>query len=126
MSACHGFAGNSRGATVPILAGMAPGYLGKALQDYASGKRLSTEMEPYAKMAVQLGIDEIAGSSRRTGPARRIVGTFATQDTFREDHRLRGRESGNAADHGLRPLHPEPHLHLAQHRDRGRQMVAGA
>ena len=60
-SACHGFAGNSRAATVPILAGMAPGYLKKALQDYASGKRPSTEMEPYAKMAVQLGVDEVAG-----------------------------------------------------------------
>jgi cytochrome c553 len=40
---------------------MAPGYLAKALRDYASGKRSSTEMEPYAKMAVQLGVDEVAG-----------------------------------------------------------------
>jgi len=32
-SVCHGFAGNSRAATVPILAGMAPGYLVKALRD---------------------------------------------------------------------------------------------
>ena len=60
-SVCHGFAGNSRAATVPILAGMAPGYLVKALRDYASGKRSSTEMEPYAKMAVQLGVNEVAG-----------------------------------------------------------------
>jgi cytochrome c553 len=59
-SACHGFGGNSKGDTVPILAGMAPGYLKKALQDYASGKRPSTEMEPYAKMAVHLGVDEVA------------------------------------------------------------------
>jgi cytochrome c553 len=60
-SACHGFGGNSKGETVPILAGMAPGYLKKALQDYASGKRPSTEMEPYAKMALHLGVDEVAG-----------------------------------------------------------------
>jgi cytochrome c553 len=59
-SACHGFAGNSKAETVPILAGMAPAYLTKALQDYASGKRPSTEMEPYAKMAVHLGVDEVA------------------------------------------------------------------
>ena len=60
-SACHGFAGNSKADTVPILAGMTPAYLKKALQDYASGKRPSTEMEPYAKMAVHLGVDDIAG-----------------------------------------------------------------
>jgi cytochrome c553 len=59
-SACHGFAGNSRSATMPILAGMNAAYVKKALQDYASGKRPSPEMEPYAKMAVQLGIDDVA------------------------------------------------------------------
>jgi cytochrome c553 len=59
-SACHGFAGNSRSATMPILAGMNAGYLKKALQDYASGKRPSPEMEPYSKMAIQLGVDDVA------------------------------------------------------------------
>jgi cytochrome c553 len=59
-SACHGFAGNSRSNTMPILAGMNPAYLKKALEDYASGKRPSPEMEPYSKMAVQLGADDIA------------------------------------------------------------------
>jgi cytochrome c553 len=59
-SACHGFAGNSRSATMPILAGMNAAYIKKALQDYASGKRPSPEMEPYAKMAVQLGVDDVA------------------------------------------------------------------
>jgi cytochrome c553 len=60
-SACHGFAGNSRSDTMPILAGMNPAYLKKALQDYASGKRPSPEMEPYSKMAIQLGADDVAG-----------------------------------------------------------------
>lgn len=59
-SACHGFAGNSRADTMPILAGMNAGYLKKALQDYAAGRRPSPEMEPYAKMAVHLGADEVA------------------------------------------------------------------
>ena len=59
-SACHGFAGNSRSATMPILAGMNASYLKKALEDYASGKRVSPEMEPYSKMAVQLGADDVA------------------------------------------------------------------
>jgi cytochrome c553 len=59
-SACHGFAGNSKAETVPILAGTPPVYLKKALQDYASGKRTSTEMEPYAKMALHLGVDDVA------------------------------------------------------------------
>ena len=60
-SACHGFAGNSRSATMPILAGMNAAYMKKALQDYASGKRTSPEMEPYSKMAVHLGVDDVAG-----------------------------------------------------------------
>ncbi len=59
-SACHGFAGNSKGDTVPILAGLPPAYLKKALADYAGGKRPSTEMEPYGKMAMHLGVDDIA------------------------------------------------------------------
>jgi len=59
-SACHGFAGQSRSSTVPILAGIAPWYFKKAIQDYAAGKRTSPEMEPYAKMVMQSGIDDIA------------------------------------------------------------------
>jgi len=60
-SACHGFAGNSQSSTMPILAGMNAAYMKKALQDYASGKRPSPEMEPYSKMAIQLGVDDVAG-----------------------------------------------------------------
>ena len=59
-SACHGYAGNSRSSTMPILAGMNAAYVKKALQDYASGKRPSPEMEPYAKMAIHLGVDDVA------------------------------------------------------------------
>jgi len=59
-SACHGLAGNSRSDTMPILAGMNQAYLKKALQDYASGKRPSPEMEPYSKMAIHLGVDDVA------------------------------------------------------------------
>jgi len=59
-SACHGFAGQSRSNTMPILAGIAPWYFKKAIQDYAAGKRTSPEMEPYAKMVMQSGIDDVA------------------------------------------------------------------
>lgn len=59
-SACHGFAGNSKTATMPILAGMAPWYFKKAIADYASGKRPAAEMEPYAKMVDVLSVDAIA------------------------------------------------------------------
>ena len=59
-SACHGFAGNSRTDTTPILAGMPPWYFKKAIGDYASGKRPAAEMEPYAKMVNILGLDEVA------------------------------------------------------------------
>jgi cytochrome c553 len=59
-SACHGMAGQSPSNTMPILAGIAPGYFKKAIEDYASGKRPSPEMEPYAKMVGVLGVDEMA------------------------------------------------------------------
>jgi cytochrome c553 len=59
-SACHGFAGNSPGNTVPIIAGMAPNYFKKAIKDYAEGRRPSPEMEPYSKYVLQAGIDDIA------------------------------------------------------------------
>jgi cytochrome c553 len=59
-SACHGYAGNSRVEAVPILAGMSPEYFKKAIEDYATGKRLSPEMEPFAKQVKLLGVDEVA------------------------------------------------------------------
>jgi cytochrome c553 len=59
-SACHGFGGQSRSNTMPILAGIPPWYFKKAIQDYAAGKRTSPEMEPYAKMVLQSGIDDAA------------------------------------------------------------------
>ena len=60
-SACHGAAGNSKSAAMPILAGMAPAYFKKQIEAYATGARPSPEMEPYAKMVRDLGLDEIAG-----------------------------------------------------------------
>ncbi len=59
-SACHGFAGQSPSDTIPILAGIDPVYFKKAIADYASGKRPSPEMEPFAKAVQAYGVDEIA------------------------------------------------------------------
>ena len=59
-SACHGFAGNTPGQYMPVLAGMNANYFKKAIKDYAEGKRPSPEMEPYAKYILQFGLDEIA------------------------------------------------------------------
>ena len=59
-AACHGQGGQSPSTTMPILAGMWPVYFKKAIEDYAAGKRPSTEMEPYAKMVVQMGVDDVA------------------------------------------------------------------
>ena len=59
-SACHGFAGQSPSATVPILAGMSPEYFKKAIEDYAAGRRPSAEMEPFAKAVVQSGVVDVA------------------------------------------------------------------
>ena len=59
-SACHGLAGNSPSSTMPILAGANPAYFKKQIQSFAAGKRPSPEMEPYAKMVLELGVDEVA------------------------------------------------------------------
>jgi cytochrome c553 len=60
-SACHGMSGQSPSNTMPILAGIQPAYFKKAIEDYATGKRPSPEMEPYAKAVQVLGVDELAG-----------------------------------------------------------------
>ena len=60
-SACHGVAGQSPSNSMPIIAGILPAYFKKAIDDYATGKRPSPEMEPYAKMVRGLGVDEVAG-----------------------------------------------------------------
>jgi len=60
-SACHGAAGNSRSDSMPIIAGTSPAYFKKQMESYAAGKRPSPEMEPYAKMVIVLGVDDVAG-----------------------------------------------------------------
>ena len=45
---------------MPILAGMSPEYFKKQVAAYAAGTRPSPEMEPYAKMVRELGVDDIA------------------------------------------------------------------
>jgi cytochrome c553 len=73
-SACHGFAGASAADTVPVLAGMQPWYLKKAIQDYAAGKRPAAEMESYSKMVLELGVDDVAayfaGQKKQPTPVR--------------------------------------------------------
>ena len=73
-SACHGFGGQSQSNTMPIIAGIAPWYFKKAIQDYAAGKRPSPEMEPYAKMVLQSGVDDItayfAAQARTPSPVK--------------------------------------------------------
>lgn len=59
-SACHGPGGNSASDSMPILAGLPPAYFKKQIADYAAGKRPSPEMEPYAKMVIGLGLDDVA------------------------------------------------------------------
>jgi cytochrome c553 len=59
-TACHGLAGNSKSASMPILAGMAPAYFKRQIEAYATGKRPSAEMEPFAKQIAVLGTDDIA------------------------------------------------------------------
>ena len=69
-AACHGVAGNSRSAAMPIIAGLDAAYFKKQIEAYAGGKRLSAEMEPYAKQVLDLGVDDVAAyfASRRREP----------------------------------------------------------
>jgi len=59
-AACHGQAGNSRSSAMPIIAGLDAAYFKKQIEAYAAGKRLSPEMEPYAKQVLNLGVDDVA------------------------------------------------------------------
>jgi cytochrome c553 len=59
-TACHGAAGNSKSDAMPVLAGMAPAYFTRQIEAYATGKRPSPEMEPYAKLVLQVGVDDVA------------------------------------------------------------------
>jgi cytochrome c553 len=59
-SACHGVQGASPSSAMPNLAAMWPVYFKKAITDFAEGKRPSAEMEPYAKMVLQMGVDDVA------------------------------------------------------------------
>ena len=59
-SACHGFNGASRSDAVPVLAGMPAWYFKKAMEDYAAGRRVSPEMEPFSKEVRLLGVDALA------------------------------------------------------------------
>ena len=49
-----------RSESIPILAGINVAYFKKTIEDYAAGRRLSPEMEPFAKQVKLLGVDEIA------------------------------------------------------------------
>ena len=59
-AACHGQGGNSQSSAMPIIAGMDAGYFKKQIENYAAGKRVSAEMEPYAKQVREVGADDIA------------------------------------------------------------------
>ena len=59
-AACHGVNGNSRSDMMPIIAGFDPAYFKRQIENYATGKRPSPEMEPYAKEIQFLGLDQIA------------------------------------------------------------------
>ena len=60
----------SGNVAMPIIAGLDAGYLKKQIEADAAGKRLSAEMEPYAKQVLDLGVDDVAAyfAARRREP----------------------------------------------------------
>ena len=69
-AACHGQGGNSRSSAMPIIAGLDAAYFKKQIEDYAAGRRLSPEMEPYGKQVLNMGVDDLAAyfASRKREP----------------------------------------------------------
>jgi cytochrome c553 len=59
-TACHGPAGNSRSDAMPIIAGLDAAYFRKQIENYAAGRRVSPEMEPYGKYVLNVGVGEAA------------------------------------------------------------------
>ncbi|HEV2053916.1 MAG TPA: c-type cytochrome [Methylomirabilota bacterium] len=59
-AACHGWNGNSGSDMMPSISGLDPAYFKRQTENYATGKRPSPEMEPYAKEIQFLGLDQIA------------------------------------------------------------------
>jgi len=59
-TACHGANGNSVSDMMPIISGLDPAYFKRQIENYATGKRPSPEMEPFAKQVHFLGLDQIA------------------------------------------------------------------
>ncbi len=59
-AACHGANGNSSSDMMPSIAGLDPAYFKRQIENYATGRRPSPEMEPYAKEIKFLGLDQIA------------------------------------------------------------------
>jgi cytochrome c553 len=59
-TACHGADGNSGSDMMPSISGLDPAYFKRQIENYATGKRPSPEMEPYAKQVHFLGLDQIA------------------------------------------------------------------
>src|SRR3972149_2517601 len=59
-AACHGANGNSGSDMMPIISGLDPAYFKRQIENYASGRRPSPGVEPYAKEIQFLGLDQIA------------------------------------------------------------------
>ena len=118
-SACHGFNGNSPGSSVPVLAGMAPSYFKKAINDYAAGRRPSPEMEPYSKYVLQFGLDEIAdyfAVQRRLAPAKtKSTGRGATLAS--QCAACHGAQGEGDAFRAVPALHGQPAAYLKAQMD---------
>ena len=116
-SACHGFGGNSPGNTVPIIAGMAPNYFKKAINDYAENKRQSPEMEPYSKYVMQAGLDEIAAyfaEQKRQLPRTRADAKAAGRGKAIAENctACHGRKGEGVAERGFSAIQGQPAAYL--------------
>jgi len=112
-TACHGPAGNSPSDSMPILAGMPPAYFKKQIAAYATGKRPSPEMAPYAKMVMHLGADDVAAyfAAQKMQPAKSAADPAAVERGRKASDQCivcHGKEGKGDVDKGIPSLAGQP------------------
>ena len=108
-SACHGFGGNSRGDTVPILAGADAAYLKKALSDYAAGRRPSPRWSRTRRWPFASASTTSSDTSRDSRGSRRWSRRTPPPSSAGARRRRSARDARRRREGGSREDDPEPH-----------------
>ena len=117
---CHGVHGEGNApAAIPRLAGQSAEYLGKQLEDYASGDRANPVMQNFAKPLTQADIEAIATYFSTANAPRAVIPSTASASELdlgrrlarqgSEAKRVQACDSCHGPD-GMGVLHAAPYL----------------